>query len=267
MYTPKLACCNFLDSASQTREYALDYGFHGVDWTLLPEDIPSSESEARDLIRAMWSLRPLEIRYHLYFVENEIGRCRSELSENNLNIFFKACRILSKLGARTVTVHIGLDLTCPPCEISWNNTLGAMTKLANFARSLGLRVCLENLAFGWTSRPDLFEKILRKSSCWGTLDIGHARASQAVASGAYEIEDFALPHPEKILNAHIYHEETSHGHSAPTCIADIEDRLQLLMALPLCDWWVLELREHEALSKTLGIMRDFLDNQQSRIAM
>lgn len=88
------------------------------------------------------------------------------------------------------------------------------------------------------------------------LDIGHAQASQAVMSGAFEVADFAIPQPEKILNIHVYHEETRDGHLAPDCVAHIEDRLQLLMSLALCDWWVLELREHNALTQTLGIVRE-----------
>ena len=261
MNGPKLACCNFLTKPSEIREYAMDYGFQGVDWTLVPEDIPSSDSEEMRLIRTMWSLRPLEIRYHLYFVKNEIGKEHTKQAENNGSVFFRTCRTLSRLGARSVTIHVGLDDVQSLREISWQDTLSNTKRLVDFARSFGLRVCLENLPWGWTSRPDLFEKILRKSSCWGTLDIGHAQASQAVISGAYEIADFALPHSERILNAHVYHEETSDGHLAPKCVSDIEDRLQLLMSLPLCDWWVLELREHKALTKTLGIVREFLTNR------
>ena len=83
MNGPKLACCNFLTKPSEIREYAMDYGFQGVDWTLVPEDIPSSDSEEMRLIRTMWSLRPLEIRYHLYFVKNEIGKEHTKQAENN----------------------------------------------------------------------------------------------------------------------------------------------------------------------------------------
>ncbi len=267
MNGPKLACCNFFTKATVVREYAMDYGFHGVDWTLVQEDIPSSDSQERNLIRTMWSLRPLEIRYHLFFVQNEIGRNPLEQAVNNGNIFFRSCRMLSRLGARSVTIHVGLDKTSSFGEISWQDTLTNTKRLVDFARSFGLRVCLENLPWGWTSRPDLFEKILRKSSCWGTLDIGHAKVSRSVMSGDFEIEDFALPHPERILNAHVYHEEVDNGHVPPTCVADIEDRLQLLMGLPLCDWWVLELREHNALSKTLQVVREFLTNQESQIAI
>ena len=73
-----------------------------------------------------------------------------------------------------MTVHVGLDRDSME-EISWEKTLTNLANLAALARILGIRVCLENLARGWTSRPDLYEKLIRKTNCWGTLDIGHAQ--------------------------------------------------------------------------------------------
>jgi hypothetical protein len=37
----------------------------------------------------------------------------------------------------------------------------------------------------------------------------------------------------------------------------MESRLRLLDTLPLCTWWVLELREEAALKQTLGIIKDY----------
>ena len=99
------------------------------------------------------------------------------------------------------------------------------------------------------------------------MDIGHARASQSVASGAYDLEDFLNPHSERILNAHVYHEETSGGHVAPVSVKDIESRLRMLIGLPFCDWWVIELREHKSLVKTLRVVREFLMERQNQASV
>ncbi|MDR3603468.1 MAG: sugar phosphate isomerase/epimerase [Syntrophaceae bacterium] len=267
MASPKLACCNFIPKVSELREYSLDYGFSGIDWTFTPEDVPSSDVEETDLMRNLLSLRPLEIRYHLFFVEKEIGRKDFAQATMERGLFFRACRVISRLGGKYVTIHVGLDRRQSANEISWQKTISSLKNLVDFARSLGLRVCLENLPWGWTSRPDLFEKIIRKASCWGTLDIGHARASQSVASGLYDLEDFAYPHPERILNAHVYHEETSSGHIAPASVRDIESRLKMLTQLPFCDWWVLELREHKPLVKTLRVVREFLMERRGQVSV
>ncbi len=267
MLSPKLACCNFIPRFNELREFSLHYGFYGVDWTFTPDDLPSSDVEERELMKNLLSLRPLEIRYHLFFVENEIGRKDFTQGTMERGPFFRACRVISHLGGKYVTVHVGLDRRQSANEISWQKTISSLKNLVDFARNLGLRVCLENLPRGWTSRPDLFEKIIRKSSCWGTLDIGHALVSQSVASGAYDLEDFAYPHPERILNAHVYHEETSSGHIAPASVRDIESRLKMLTQLPFCDWWVLELREHKPLVKTLRVVREFLMERQNQVSV
>ena len=53
-----------------------------------------------------------------------------------------------------------------------------------------------------------------------------------------------------------YHLENRNGHLPPQRLEDIRDRLKLLGSLPLCDWWVLELREEEALRTTLAVIKE-----------
>jgi hypothetical protein len=104
----------------------------------------------------------------------------------------------------------------------------------------------------------LFEKLIRKTGAAVTLDIGHARVCPSVQSFQYDFEDFVLPHHQRIMNAHIYHEEREEGHIPPQSVRDLEGRLSILSCLP-CDWWVLELREEHSLLATLPIVREFLE--------
>ena len=152
-------------------------------------------------------------------------------------------------------------------DVSWEKTIAGLTDLSTRARASGIRLCLENLAWGWTGRPELYEKLIRKTNCWGTLDIGHAQVCPSVTSQAYDVQDFAFPHPERILGAHIYHEETAAGHIPPGHHSDLDDRLRLLKGLPLCDWWVLELRDEKSLLQTLDCVREFLQASAVRAAM
>ncbi len=48
----------------------------------------------------------------------------------------------------------------------------------------------------------------------------------------------------------------------PRTLSDLKDRLEMVSRLPLCNWWVLELREKEPLLMTLGVVREFLSLQQ-----
>jgi sugar phosphate isomerase/epimerase len=161
-----------------------------------------------------------------------------------------------------MTVHLGLGRRSPE-GLSWERTIRALADLVSYAESLGVRLCLENLASGWSSRPQLFEKLIRKTGAGITLDIGHARVCQSVQCREFELEDFALPHQDRVLNAHIYHEEVDGRHVPPACVNDIRDRLDLLSWLG-CNWWVLELREKEPLLATLKIVREYLESREAR---
>lgn len=263
---PKLACTNWCQDVINLKSFALDCGFHGIDWTLRPEDLPTNRSEEARFVSAMARLAPLEIRYHLFFLGHELGDLDAEKARSAMRTFSSAVDLISAVSGRYATVHVGLGRDSME-GISWDRTITHLREVAAKARQQGIRLCLENLARGWTSRPHLYEKLIRKSNCWGTLDIGHAHVCDSILSQAYEVEDFAAPHPGKILSAHIYHEETAAGHIPPRHYSDLEDRLLLLRRLPLCDWWVLELREEGALLQTLDCVNEFLETAEARVAV
>ena len=203
-------------------------------------------------------LHPLEVRYHCAFNKTDLGDVDSEKADEALKIFRRVCLLVSQLKGQFLTIHVGLGLDSTH-NLSWNRTIERLAELVRFANNLGVRLCLENLAWGWTSRPELFEKLIRKSGCWATLDIGHGRVSPSVRSQQYALQDFATPHAERFYNAHIYHEEKGGAHLPPLAVEDLQERLCLLQRLPSCEWWVLELREKRALLDTLRIVRQFLN--------
>ncbi len=262
---PKLACCNFFSSETRLKEFALDYGFHGIDWSFTAENLPRTRTEEAELVKTISGLYPLDIRYHCFFLNTDVGAVDPEEAHGAMNMYRSACRLISKLRGKVVTIHIGLGRDSTS-DLSWEKTLTGIASVVRFAANLGIRVCVENLAWGWTSRPNLFEKVIRKTGSWATLDIGHARVSPMVVDRHHELNDFVSPHPERFLNAHVYHEETSEGHVPPQQLSDLEDRLRRLSKLPLCDWWVLELRAEEPLLQTLRVAREFLRSYFSRVS-
>ena len=264
MNRPKLACCNFIDDVRQLRVFALDHGFDGVDWTFSNPDFLLHPAAETELIRAIQSLHPLELRFHCAFANTDLGDEDPAQAAAALRTFQSICRLIAKLRGRYVTIHIGLgrDSTIDLC---WERTLARLNDLVQFAGKVWLRLCLENLAWGWTSRPELYEKLLRKSGAWATLDIGHAQVCPSVATKQFTVEDFVHPQPERFCNAHVYDAENSCGHIPPRCLEDMRDRLDLLGSLPLCDWWVLELREEAALLTTLDIIKEFFAQAQEDV--
>lgn len=261
MDRPKLACCNFISDVEALREFALNHKFDGIDWSFNRENLPQNPAEESALVRTITRLQPLEVHYHCAFNRTDFGDVDAERAKDAMIVFRRVCRLVSKLRGKFLTIHVGLGRNSTN-NLSWNRTIDGLAELVRFANGMGVRLCLENLAWGWTSRPELFEKLIRKSGAWATLDIGHARVSPYVMTQHYALEDFVVPQPERFLNAHIYHEETGNQHLPARKMAEIKDRLELLTELDSCDWWVLELREKRALLETLAVVREFLQERK-----
>jgi sugar phosphate isomerase/epimerase len=256
---PKLAFCNFEPDPHYLKQLALKYDFNGLDWTLKLGDLPMDNGEEEALRNKIKVLSPLEVRFHLALEKIDLGNVKIEKAEQAKKILQKALELVSRLNGEFATIHIGLGRNSTN-SLHWDGTVESLSSLVRFAERLGIRLCLENLAWGWTSRPELFEKLIRKTGAGITLDLGHARVSPWIQSHHYSLEDFILPHPEKIVNAHIYHEEGESGHLPPKNLADIEPRLNILKRLA-CDWWVLELHQESDLLATLQVIREFSARQ------
>jgi len=254
---PKLAVCNFLSDPYEIKAFALKHGFDGVDWSFDLETIPSTIAEESFWVKIVSALRPLEVRYHCPFYQLDLGHDESEEANRAAFIFQRIILLVSKVKGRFLTIHIGLghDSTGP---LSWEATIENLRSLVHYGTIRGVQVCLENLAWGWTSKPQLFEKLIRGSGAAVTFDIGHARCCESVRSHYYGAEDFVTPHLDRVFNAHVYHEEVSGlGHSPPDRLEDIEARLGILRDIG-CPWWTLEVREEKGALQTKRIVDDYL---------
>lgn len=260
MRAPKIACCNLIPDVRELKNFALHHGFSGVDWTFAMETLPRTLREESSLVETIAEIEPLEVRYHCALSRVDLGDLEDDEAEKALKVLRGVCRLVAKLGGHFLTIHVGLGLESTN-GLSWERTLDRLAYLVRLAGDAGVRLCLENLAWGWTSRPELFEKLIRKSGCWGTFDIGHAQVSPSVTTRQYRVEDFVAPHADRFLNVHIYHREDGDRHLSPASLTEIEARLRLVRQLPRCDWWVLELREREALLSTLEVVKEFLSRR------
>jgi hypothetical protein len=69
------------------------------------------------------------------------------------------------------------------------------------------------------------------------------------------------PHPNRVFNAHVYHEEIPGlGHMPPERIEDVEDRLALLSNAG-CWWWTIEIKEPDPLLTTKKMIDAYLVRQ------
>lgn len=256
-FEPKLVMCNFIPEVDTLAAFAREHDFSGIDYSFDLKNLPATPALEAKWVKEIASLEPLEVRYHCPFDRVDLGHSDEGRARKAETLFRRIIRLVSKAGGRYVTIHIGLghNSTEPLC---WNTTMEKLRRLVHYGRSMQVTVCLENLAWGWTSKPNLFEKLIRGSGAGITLDIGHAHACESVQSRQYTVEDFVSPHADRICNAHIYHTEIpDEGHITPNTVRDIEDRLSLLQNLK-CGWWVLEIRQSEGLLHTRKIVNAYL---------
>ncbi len=263
-FKPKLAMCNFLPETKKLSEFANRYGFSGIDYSFDLKSLPGTPIQESRWVKQISALGQLEIRYHCPFERIDLGNDDAAKAEEAEVLFHRIIRLISKVGGRYATIHIGLGHNSTE-PLSWEITIDKLRRLVNYGRTMRVKVCLENLAWGWTSKPNLFEKLIRRSGAAVTLDIGHAHACESVQSQQYTVEDFVSPHSDKVCNAHIYHTEIlGLGHIAPRKRAEIEDRLSLLKSIG-CEWWVIEIREGKELLKAKKIVDEFLQREAIRL--
>ncbi|MGD9212855.1 MAG: TIM barrel protein, partial [Desulfobacteraceae bacterium] len=247
-----------IEDVDELNDFAMTHKFGGIDWSFDLTRLPSTPSEASVWLKNFQKLSHLKIRYHCPFNKVDIGHRDVDLAERAVKIFQRVIRLVAKAQGRYVTLHIGLghDTTH---FFSWDTTVINLTRLVRYGAERGVKLCLENLAWGWTSKPNLFEKLIRKSGAGITFDIGHAHACESVYSLHYDAKDFVTPHDENVYNAHIYHTEIPViGHVPPQHVNDIRSRLDLLMDIG-CRFWTLEIREKEGLIQTKNVIDDYLD--------
>ena len=254
---PTLAVCNIFPDAGDLAQFAHDYGFQGVDWSFDLKEIPETPYLESEWLRGIFDLSPLEVRFHCPFYQVDLGHTDPQEARAAKDVFQKIILLISKAGGKYLTIHIGLGHNSTE-PLSWNSTVKNLRDIVMFGAEHGVKICLENLAWGWTSRPNLFEKLIRTSGAHVTFDIGHAHACESVQTQQYSVEDFVTPHEGRVMNAHVYHTETSGlGHLPPKHVEDIKDRLELLLDSG-CNWWTIELKEQETLVSTKKLIDNYL---------
>lgn len=255
---PKVALCNLFDDIKQLKTFALDNDFSGIDWSFNMEKLPTSPLKETRWVEDLSALAPLEVRYHCPFMKVDLGHEDSSNVSSALKLFQRVIRLVSKTDGRFLTLHVGLGHDSTRI-LSWERTIDNLRSLVQYGADRGVKVCLENLAWGWTSKPNLFEKLIRRTGSGVTFDIGHALASESVRNQYFSSEDFVSPHPDRVHNAHIYHIEIpGKGHVPPDGIEDLKERLDILRNIG-CPWWVIEIRVTQQLLWTKQIIDDYIE--------
>jgi sugar phosphate isomerase/epimerase len=261
---PKLVTPNLITDPEKMRQFAADNRFDGIDWSFDLGHLPSTPVEESRWVRRQELLKPFEVRYHCPFLQVDIGHEDKDIQASAMDIFRRMIRLVSKVRRKYLSIHVGLGHNTTKI-LSWESSIANLRQLVQFGIECGVTVCLENLIWGWSSKPNLFEKMVRRSGAAVTFDFGHAWSCEAIESQTYAVKDFITPHADRVVNAHIYHKEVSGvGHFPPENLEDISGRLDLLKRTP-CYWWLLELKNDGDLLKTKMIVEEYLRKSEDEV--
>ncbi len=252
---PTIAIPNiFGKDADRLASFARRHGIEGIEWSLDPFD-------PKELSMVVRALKDFEVRFHARFFGVDLAyddqRC-----EASMKVFRSATDLAASSGRSYLTIHIGLGHSSMD-SLSWQKAMENLAVLADYGAERGVSICLENLATGWTSDPDLFHRLIGPSKAYVTLDIGHAHA----AGGGLDtiFRRLFFQNMERIAGAHIYHTEVDGlGHVPPCDIHDIGARLDML-SLCRCRWWVIELFTPHEVLQAKQLLEEYLEKREDRV--
>lgn len=250
---PQIAICNIFDQdAERLLSFANENGFSAIDWSLDPA-MPEPE-----FLCLMKQLSGLLVRYHCRFHGVDVAYA-DRRGDDSLALLMRTVDQVARAGGRHMTVHSGLGN--PAGEgIELSRAIDNLAILVDHGKQNGVAVALENLTTPLTNDPLLFDRIVRESGAYVTIDIGHAHAVRNLHPLSDVYGDYLLPHRNRVLNAHVYHTELDgYGHVPPETLSDISSRLDLLSQATYCDWWVIELMKPAEVLGTRDILRTYLD--------
>ena len=240
-------------------EFAINSGFHGLDWSFDPNRMPfsnNSKDQFLEQIRKLYN-HCIEVRFHTPFLNVEIGHRDDSVSQWAMELYLRTLELIAEVGGQFLTLHIGLG-TIPDEDICLIKVEENLRALKTFGLNRKIIISLENLAHGPTSIPELWMEILESVDLPATFDFGHAKGCDSVVKGLWTPLEMVCHVKDRLLNAHIYKEENGRGHIPPETIDDLGTDLLDALIETSCRWWVVELQEKKAALHTKEMLDTYL---------
>ena len=198
----------------------------------------------------------IPLRYHGLLPGYEIGHADIALADVAMRKYMAVLEAIHGLDESVITFHIGFN---PNDPIDFSRATANLRHLVEYARSLGITVCLENLRRGLTSNPKNLVALAHDSGAMITLDTGHALSCDIVKSGKLTALDFLEVVADRLFEVHIYEEE-AHRHLPPkdmTILGPVVDHLLETK----CKWWTIELDDYDEALTTRNLLLDYLQSK------
>jgi sugar phosphate isomerase/epimerase len=245
-------------SADELIHFALTHGLEGIEYTIQVETNEQLQTEYH-IMQAL-AASGLEIRYHLQFKEIELSHCDVIHAERSAKYLKDCIDLISFLEGRYAIVHLCLGYRNALHKLRYDHALKYLEEVVSYGNKKNVRVCLENLTFGFTCTPSRFLELLKTTGAAATVDIGHAAASPVVKDGIVTAEEFITTVSQYIQSAHVYDvevtdKETNHVyHAAPGDKSVMTSRLNALLQSN-CNWWLIELGDADEILQTASFAR------------
>jgi sugar phosphate isomerase/epimerase len=246
------------DSYPDRFHWIAEHGF-ALEYTPNPEAFDLLPKHVAPLLKA-----GIPVRYHGFFPDHEIGHHDSAIAERAVRVHMAVLEAMQGWGEQVITFHVGLDRQV---QIAPGRVVENLSRLVEYARGLGITICLENLRRGPTSHPENIAAWAQASGAMITLDVGHAVSCQRVQSGELTALDFLDMVADRIFEVHMYERETAlrqaqdaarhHPPQDMTILGPIVDRLLATQ----CTWWTIELGDYAEALSTRALLLDYLEGQ------
>jgi sugar phosphate isomerase/epimerase len=254
MMKPLLALTSRVDARNWkgVAGMARSAGFAGIDWNLDYFRIPAA-SNARQRFYDAAAASGLPSGFHGPCQDVELGHS-SELVSMAARSYLKMyVDFISHFGGTHMTVHLG-SRSIPMAEMDWTSAVEGLRDVSDYARTRGVRICLENLKQGWMSEPELVWELAEAADTSITFDVGHARGSSRIREGRDTLESYMRPLLPRIANLHVYEVETPEGiHAEPSSLDNIRPALELALDVGAA-WWVIELDNYDAILRVKSLI-------------
>lgn len=245
-------------------KYAKSFGYRGIDWYLEFYRISSWKGSRDKFFNA---IRDSKLLYSFHAPVNDAqiaikDQIYSKVAFDYLKMYID---FLGEVSPANLTIHIG-SRDIPLEDLSWDNAMDSLKRLVEHGHSKNVRICVENLAYGWTSNPELLMQIAESTDTYITFDIGHTTGGPWVRENNGTSLEFLDIIASRVLNAHVYEYENDRGeHEVPVDDSKISPVLDRLSDIG-CNWWVLELSTYKDTEDTLTVIKKYLESRKIREA-
>ncbi len=240
--------------------YARENGYQGIEWYLDYYRLPVWKG-LRDKFFTFLRESELQHSFHAPTSDVELALKDRTYSTVALNYLRMYIDFLAELAPVTFTIHIGAR-RIPVEELSWEHAMDHLKRLTEHGYSHKVKVCLENLAGGWTGDPETLMEMVTSSGAGITFDIGHIRGGKWVREGHGTALEFLNVIASKVLNAHVYEYENERGeHLVPGRDTQIFPLLERLSEMG-CHRWVLELNTYKETEETRRVVKEYFASQK-----